>query len=113
MHTSGEHQYEHENQHRSRHEHRSGQEQEHEDARQKVRPCDDDGGYQDLPEFPVLRPPSPVAGCGECERYARGHTAAERDGDASRAVDVRVLWRAHQARVHARAYAPGRPAGRR
>jgi hypothetical protein len=63
-------------------------------------PVDYDNLYDDLPEFPVLRPPRPVAGCVECDRYARQHDAAERDRNASLAVDVRVLWRGHQARAH-------------
>lgn len=55
--------------------------------------------YDDLPEFPTPRPPHPVAGCADCARYVEQHADAERDGDASRAADVRVLWRSHKART--------------
>ncbi|MDJ1136097.1 hypothetical protein [Streptomyces iconiensis] len=54
----------------------------------------------DLPEFPTPHPPLPVAGCDDCVRYLAQHAAAERDGDGSRAADVRVLWRSHLARTH-------------
>lgn len=54
----------------------------------------------DLPEFPTPHAPGPVAGCAECGRYGRQHAEAEREGDGSRAADVRVLWRAHKAGTH-------------
>ncbi|NGO71323.1 hypothetical protein [Streptomyces boncukensis] len=51
--------------------------------------------------FPQLPPPRPVDGCSVCRRYARSLALAERTRDASSAVDIRVLWRAHHAREHA------------